>query len=53
VGFADSDVVDSGNFAVVSAAVHSGDPDPFGYSDIVAAAIVSVAVRHRSFVRIH
>ncbi len=43
MGFADSDVVDSGNFAVVSA-VHSGNTGPLGYSDTVAAAIVSAVV---------
>jgi len=53
VGFADSDIVDSGNLAVISAVVRSGDTDLSGYSDTVAAAIISAAIRHRSFVRIH
>jgi len=52
-GFADSDIVDSGSLAVVFAVVRSGEIDLSGYSDTVSAAIVSAAIRHRSFVRIH
>ena len=53
VGFADSDFVDSGSFAVVLAVVNSGYADLSGHSDNMAAAMVSSAICHCSFVQIH
>ena len=54
MGFADSDVAGSRSFVAFFFVACSGDMGLPGYTvAIVVVAIVSAAIRHRSFVRIH